>query len=312
MDTIPEAASSLALEGVGIHTGVPCRVAFSLRGTEPRGDSLSGEGRAGAPQPGGRAVRFLLPSASGGTRRLDAGELAGLPRAARRATVLGDGAESLRTPEHLLAALLFFADAPLDVACEGGEIPNLDGSALPFREALAALSPGRTLAPGWREYPTRLRWDREWDGGWIRVRPSSRFAVTYTWERCGLSETVRVDSPGQAWHDILPARTWITRREWHEARRTGLAKGGGEGAGLLLAETPEEHAAARRERPEWDGPFPLLTPSAYRLPAEPARHKILDLLGDLALHGLELPSAEIGIKNGGHGVNHELLARLRD
>lgn len=327
----------IALEGAGIHTGAPCRVEFALRGGADRAGSAGRDSVgfvAAAPAPATASasastmtmaptsasasasahdgVRLLLPSAGGG-RALYPRDLAAMPRSARRATVLrtGDGDWALHTPEHLLAALLFFADSPLDVAVRGGEAPNLDGSALPFREAMAALLPERAEAPAWREYPVRLRWDREWDGGWIRVRPAPHFAATYTLERGGLSQTARVESPGQAWHEVLPARTWITHREWLKGREEGLLRGAGEGSGLLLAESPEEHAGLRARRPDWDGAFPLLSPSAFRLEAEPARHKLLDLLGDLALLGLALPSAEIGIKNGGHAVNHELLGKLQ-
>jgi hypothetical protein len=100
-------------------------------------------------------------------------------------------------------------------------------------------------------------------------------------------------------------------------------------SGLLLAESEVEHRGllaartidpARSPHPAREesrgraelrgGPFPLLNRPDWRLEDEPVKHKVLDLLGDLALAGLALPRAEIEIRNGGHGVNHQLLARL--
>lgn len=281
--------ASRILAGPGVHSGVQCRVEMVRRGDD------------------GGGVRFLLP---GHPLPLPAAALAGLSRSARRATVLGEGVTALRTPEHLLAALLFFADLPLDVRCEGGEIPILDGSALPFREALSALAPECAARPAWRERPCGLVFEHRWPAGHLSARPAERFTVTYALERPGLRESVTVSSPEEAWEGALPARTWISLREWRQGRAAGLLRGAGPDAGLLLAESPEEHAAPGEGVGTASGPFPLLNAAAWRLPSEAARHKVLDLLGDLALRGLELPALEIRVLNGGHAIHHLLLERL--
>jgi UDP-3-O-[3-hydroxymyristoyl] N-acetylglucosamine deacetylase len=217
------------------------------------------------------------------------------------------------TPEHLLAALLFFAEAPLSLRADAAELPGLDGSALPYREALSGLVPSLARSPAWREYPCGLTWEHHWPGGYLSIRPAPRFRAHYALERGPLRQAFTLEEPGAAWDGILPARTFAFHGEWRAAAAAGLMAGAGPDSGLLLAATEAEHRDVLAGHPEWDGaPFPLLNQAAWRMPDEPVRHKILDLLGDLALHGLALPRASIEVRNGGHWAHHLLLARLRE
>ena len=89
-------------------------------------------------------------------------------------------------------------------------------------------------------------------------------------------------------------------------------EGAGLESGLLYAESPADFAAARAAHPELRGKsYPLLHPESERLEQEAVKHKILDLLGDLALPGLRLPRLRLCIRNGGHALNHILLEKLR-
>ena len=291
------------LTGIGVHGGRPCRLEIRLDG-----QSASGEGgvRAAASGP-----RFAFPGFPGS---LSIAGLASLPRHARNATVLGGGENgntqaTIGTPEHLLAALLFFPAAPIRVRADASELPGLDGSALPYREALARLLPA--AAPAWREYPTDLEWTHAWPDGDMTIRPAERFRATYVLERGPLRQTFALSDADTAWREILPARTFAFHREWRAALAQGLMAGAGRDSGLLLAESEAEFRAVLAQHPEWEGgPYPLLNQTAWRMQDEPVKHKLLDLLGDLALNGLALPKAEIRIRNGGHHAHHALLARL--
>lgn len=279
---------------MGVHGGRPCRLELRLRSEGPS-------------NPDFRFPGFPSP--------LAIGDLARLPRQARRATVLGlpSSSAAVETPEHLLAALLFFADVPLSIRADAAELPGLDGSALPFREALARLVPEKARMPAWREYPCGLEWEERWSGGYFRVRPAERFRVVYELERGPLRQAFVLDDAAAAWNGILPARTFAFHAEWLAAAADGLMAGAGRDSGLLLAGSEEEHRAVLARHPEWEGgPYPLLNQPAWRMPDEPVRHKILDLLGDLALHGLALPRASIEIRNGGHAAHHRILARLME
>lgn len=287
------------LSGAGLHSGRNARLELSLRT---------------ASSPSGPRFRFprfgpLTPA-----------DLAIMPRSVLRATRLGSEETAVSTPEHLLAALLFFSWLPLEVVCDAPELPGLDGSALEFRDALARLAPAAAAAPAWKEYPSDLDWEHRWeyrDGigavrGRIRVRPSARFRVRWTLDRPPLRQTFSLEDAATAYREILPARTFAFHREWRDAAAQGLMAGVTAASGLLLAESEAEYRTVLDRFPQWPGgPYPLLNHAAWRMEQEPVKHKILDLLGDLALAELALPQAEIEIENGGHGINHLLLDRLQ-
>lgn len=238
-------------------------------------------------------------------------DLGRLPRTSNRATTLGAGDGVLATPEHLLAALLFFASEPLDVEGDSPELPGLDGSALPYRDALSSLFPAAAADPAWREYPSDLAWEYHWSYGYVRIRPASRFRVRWELDRGPLRQAYLLEDAGTAFREILPARTFAFHREWRAATAQGLMAGATDGSGLLLAESEGEYREVLARFPQWPGgPYPLLNRAAWRGENELAKHKILDLLGDLALLGLTLPQADIEIRNGGHAVNHLLIDRL--
>ena len=294
------------MSGRALHTGVPSTVRFTLRADD------------------GLGLRFLFP---GFAAPLTARDLAGLRRTARRATVLTDpvtGA-TIRTPEHLLAAALFFARAPLDIACDAAELPGLDGSARPWYTALAAAVPPEYAAPP-RQYAAP-GWRYEGSEGSLHAEAADHFSVEYTLERGAFCDSFSLTSASAAAAEILPARTFIFWRDWQAltADKTpgasavdpavALLGGVDAASGLLLAESPDEHARALAGFPEnQENPFPLIHPRALRYPEETARHKVLDLLGDLALNvqtPLALPKLRLVVRNGGHALNHLLLDHLQ-
>ena len=291
---------SAILSGRGVHSGIPARLRISLR----------------ASSQGLRGPRLRFPGFSG---PLSPADLSRLPRQNRRGTLLGKEGVCIRTPEHVMAALLFFSDLPVDMDCDGPEMPGLDGSALPFREALTRLAPEKTTAPAWLERDCDLVWEHAGNDGDIKVRPAGHFSVAYELERGPLRETYRLDSAEAAWREILPARTFIFHREFIAHREYlhtvksdgGLLQGAELDSGILLAESEAEHGSLLALHPEWNGgPFPLLNQRAWRMGGEPVKHKILDLIGDLALLELALPRLDIRIRNGGHLLNHLLLERI--
>ena len=283
--------SEIVLQGKGVHTGLPCGIRFQRRNDD-----------------GG--IRFFWP---GWANPLAPEDLGSLQLLVRRSTILeGPEGQKIRTPEHLLAACLFFADVPLDIFCDSSEPPGLDGSSLPFYNALSRIFPEAAKAPQWSEYSSNLDWTYEGPEGSLRASPANSFSVDYTWDKPPLQERVAVETPSDTVNEILPARTFILHREWLAAKGAAdLLVGANEDSGLLLAESREEFEAACRNHPEFEGRnFPLLHPQIFRMEQEPVRHKILDLLGDLALLGLVLPRLRLEISNGGHALNHLLLEQL--
>ncbi len=281
------------ISGRALHSGVPSTVRFL-----PRPDDDLG-------------VRFLFP---GFARPLDARALALLRRSSRRATVLEDpetGA-TIRTPEHMLAAALFFARAPLDVECGAEEPPGLDGSARPWFTAFASAAPAEYAAAP-REYEAP-GWSHEGPEGFLAAEPADRFSVEYVVERGEFRQSFRLDPAAAVPAEVFPARTFMFWKDWNalSAGSSDLLRGAGADSGLLVAESRKEFESAKATDPELAGKaFPLIHPAAFRMPDEAARHKVLDLLGDLALNGLALPKLRLAVRNGGHALNHLLLDRLQ-
>jgi len=288
-----------SLSGLALHSGVPSTVRFTLRPDD------------------GLGLRFFFPGFPVG---LTASGLATLTRSAQRATVLTDPATgaTIRTPEHLIAAALFFSRAPLDIVCDVEEIPGLDGSARPWFTALAATVPVEYAAPP-PEYQSSLMWSYDGPEGSVSAEPSDGFSVEYTLARGDFRQTARLATIGDAPATVLPARTFIFHDDWERLKASGtnassetLLGGADENSGLLLSASRDRFPRERAALPgRGDTDFPLLHPRAWRLEDEAARHKVLDLLGDLALAGLALPRLRLTIVNGGHALNHLLLDALR-
>jgi UDP-3-O-[3-hydroxymyristoyl] N-acetylglucosamine deacetylase len=235
------------------------------------------------------AARFVPAVEGSGLRivRLDLGvELAVLPdnvRAAERCTCVEGGGARVETVEHALAALvgLGIADAILEV--DGPEVPQLDGSALPWVQAARAAGlprcgPRRTL-----ERDVELReGDRV-----LRFAPAPGVEVVSTIDYAhpflGRS-TVRWDGDPETFvRDVAPARTFALLDDIEPLRAAGRIQGGSLESAIVLGP---------------DGP---LDPASLRFPDEPARHKLLDLIGDLAFLG-GAPRGRVEAERYGHGM----------
>ena len=213
-------------------------------------------------------------------------------RDTRLCTALQLDQRRLATVEHLLAALAGTGVTQAEILVTGEEIPLLDGSALPWVEALAEA--GLEALPG----PS---------GGLalaapITVSHGASFATALPYEGLRLGAAIEFAeaaigrqlfsldlSPCQFVAEIAPARTFGLRSQVDQLRAAGLIQGGCLENALVC------------DGDQWLNP-PL------RFAEEPVRHKILDLLGDLALVGL--PRAQVFAYRGSHGLHTSLAAAL--
>ena len=97
------------------------------------------------------------------------------------------------------------------VRSDAAELPGLDGSALPYRQALARLAPEAARRPSWREYPCGLAWEDRWEDGGLSIRPAAGFRVRYEIARGPLRQSFVLEDSATAWDGILPARTFAGR-----------------------------------------------------------------------------------------------------
>jgi UDP-3-O-[3-hydroxymyristoyl] N-acetylglucosamine deacetylase len=210
----------------------------------------------------------------------------------RNATTLEHDGLRISQVEHLLAALSVLQLDNVQVDVEGSELPVLDGSARPWREAildagLRAQSEARKLltVPG----PLEVRQGKSW----ARVEPAEGFALTVSIDfphpEIGRQE-VQLDAL-EHFLTALDARTFCLLAELEGLRQAGLIQGGSIQNALVMGEAG------------W------INPELCRLPLEPAWHKALDALGDLALLGGAL-HGRLHLHAGGHRLHAALVQVL--
>jgi len=208
------------------------------------------------------------------------------------ATVLGRGAATVETVEHLLAALASVGVDNAVVELTHNEVPIMDGSAAPFLYLLHEAGVKRLSAP--RRYLKVLRPIQIADGEKrIAVYPSDHFKISYTisFDHPLLrhqSRTERITEQSFAEH-IAPARTFGFLKEVEWLRQNGLALGGSLENAIVIGDTG--------------------VLNALRFEDEFVRHKILDLVGDLALLGHPL-IGHVVAHRAGHALHTALATRL--
>jgi UDP-3-O-[3-hydroxymyristoyl] N-acetylglucosamine deacetylase len=287
---------TVSFEGVGLHTGETCRVA------------IHPVAAANAP-----CAITIRKGASVFPARWD------FVVDTTRATVLGDGATRISTVEHLMAALWMTGITHCEIeVLQGNEIPILDGSALPFVQALGAVkstvdaltpSPSPTVwARGDAPDMQQLLWSAE-----AQLQPHAEASLPHSMS--GLFQARHadrylglafgggvlfgyIDFPAplgvqagafplaDAAAQIAPARTFGFLREVEALRQQGLAQGGALDNALVIDETGYHNPA--------------------RFEDEPLRHKLLDVLGDLYLCGARLTGFTLVAIKPGHALNVQL------
>jgi UDP-3-O-[3-hydroxymyristoyl] N-acetylglucosamine deacetylase len=208
-----------------------------------------------------------------------------------RCTALRLHGGTVRTVEHLLAALAGSGVCDAAVELEGPEVPILDGSAKPWVEALAAhTAPCADALPCTTAVAAPLRFRRGDASYAVEPAAETTVEVQFAGPRLGVQQ-VRWNGDAEAFaREFAPARTFALLEEVAGILDAGLAQGGSLDCAVVFGP---------------DGPLggPL------RFPDEPARHKLLDLVGDLALLG-RLPAARIVAHAPHHAANVALALEL--
>lgn len=210
------------------------------------------------------------------------------------ATTLMKSGVMISTVEHLLSALYGCGidNALIDV--DSLEVPILDGSGREWVSLIEQAGVAELMAP--RNYLRALKR--------IEVHESNRFMSIEPCDQFRISCEIDFNHPLIGWQnfdlcltresyirEIANARTFGFVHELEMLRQNGLARGGSLANAIAL--TP-------------DG---ILNPEPLRFPDEFVRHKILDIIGDLALCGLPI-LGHIHASRSGHGLHTMLLSTL--
>ncbi|HUP58840.1 MAG TPA: UDP-3-O-acyl-N-acetylglucosamine deacetylase [Thermoanaerobaculia bacterium] len=262
--------TDVSITGIGLHSGIYTTVELH-------------------PVPAGRGITFVradldglrIPALQASTTALD------------YATTVGKDDVQVGTVEHLLSALMACGITDVDIHIDGPEVPIIDGSALPFMHLIDAAGV-RDLGI---DLPVlRLREPIEVVDGEksVRIVPANRLIIKY---RIDFDHPLigRQSMHFDFGHDnflrkIAPARTFGFMRDVERMRAAGLARGGS-----------VENAVVLDDRGVINGPL--------RFRDEFVRHKVLDLVGDLALIGRPIVG-EITAHRAGHALHSQFVAKI--
>lgn len=214
----------------------------------------------------------------------------------RRCTTLSERGVKIITAEHLLSAFSALGVDNALVQVDAAELPILDGSARPYVEAICTH--GLMEQPAERKPVVVERpfvYEDPRSGSRIVFEPADGFRVDVTIDF--KSKVIGVqhahyDETVDYAREIAPCRTFCFRKEVLMLRLFGLIKGGSLDNALVV-----------------DEPRGFVGDPVLQFPDEPARHKLLDLLGDLALAGRPIQGRITAYKPG-HKANTQALKQF--
>jgi len=262
--------TNVSITGIGLHSGIYTKVALH-------------------PAPAGSGITFVradldglrIPALQASTTALD------------YATTVGKDDVAVGTVEHLLSAIMACGITDVDVVIDGPEVPIVDGSSLPFMHLIDAAG----VRPLGAEIPVlKIRKPIEVVEGdkSIRITPANRLILKY---KIDFSHPVigRQSLQFDFNHDsflkkIAPARTFGFMRDVEKLRAAGLARGGSVENCIVLDDKS-------------------VVNGKLRFRDEFVRHKILDLLGDLALLGRPIVG-EISASKAGHALHSRFVEQI--
>ena len=286
--------SDFTLSGKGLHTGLVITAHFC-----PAEENT-----------GIRICRVDLP----GKPAFEA--LADYVTQTRRGTVLENGAWRVSTIEHAMSALYALGITNCLVEVNAPEVPILDGSAKPFVENILRVGIKEQDAEA-KEWIVSEPISYSHKGCTMTLRPEEQYEVA-----------VDVNYPSPILHEqhaelndlatypeqIASARTFCFLREIEWLLRLGLIKGGDLENALVIYDKPisqriMDKMTYKLNQPRLDASkLGYLSPLKYE--NEPARHKLLDVIGDLALVGVRI-RGRIEAYCPGHGFNNSCAKQLR-
>ena len=289
---------SFSLSGKGLHTGLKLTVTF-------------------LPAPVGHGYKIQRVDMPG-QPTMDA--VAENVVDTQRGTVLGKGEMRCSTVEHALAALYAMGIDNVLMQVDGPELPILDGSAELFVREIQRVGIAEQDAPKDYYYITKkMEFRDDKTGACITLLPDDDFSITSMIvfdSKVLSSQFATLDSMDKFVTEVAAARTFVFVREIEQLLLAGLIKGGDLDNAIVIYEkkttqenldklcklTGAEHHNANdlgyiQHKPlVWDN--------------EPARHKLLDIIGDMALIGKPIKGRIIATRPG-HTINNMFARMMR-
>ena len=288
--------SSFSFESKGLHTGLYLHTTF-----------LPAEANTG--------IRICRTDLKG---RPTYEAIADYVTATERGTVLERGSWKVSTVEHALSALYALGVDNCLIEVDGPEMPILDGSAKFYVKAIQEVGLQEQDAEQKVFMVTEpIEYISE-RGSKMMLLPADKYEmeVTITYPTGLLREQkAELYDLSQYIREVSSARTFCFVREIEPLLRMGLIKGGDLQNALVIYETPMsqeglDYMTDKLGQPHLDATkLGYLSPLNY--PNEPARHKLLDLIGDMSLLGCRIQGKIIALRPG-HTFNTQCCKRLRN
>ena len=237
-----------------------------------------------------------------------------------RGTVIGRGEATVSTIEHALAALYAAGIDNCLIKVNGSELPILDGSAKEYCEKIAAS--GVTEQKSEKEYyivkqKTEIR--DEATGASIVVLPDSDLSVDVMvdYKSPVLSfQYATLERMEDFPTEIAASRTFVFVREIEPLVKGNLIKGGDLDNAVVIYDTPMDqseldHIADLMGAPHKQvNEFGFIQEKPLVADNEPARHKLMDVIGDIALIGRNLKGKVLATRPG-HTINTAFAKKIR-
>jgi UDP-3-0-acyl N-acetylglucosamine deacetylase/beta-hydroxyacyl-[acyl carrier protein] dehydratase FabZ len=288
----------VSVSGVGLHTGR--QVTLTFKPAEPN-----------------HGFRF---------QRVDLPEQPVIPAdvklvySTNRGTTLKSGEAQVSTVEHVLSALVGMGIDNVLLEIDGPEMPIMNGTSMPFVEALQRA--GRVELEAARDYfeiTEPISYKDEVTGTELMALPSDHYEVTamidFNSKVLG-PQFAALNDLSEYNTEIAPCRTFVFLHELEKLLDMGLVKGGDLDNAIVIVDRKMDqeeldNLAKKMGKPsikvETEG---VLNTVKLHFPNEPARHKLLDVIGDLALIGKPIKGKIVATKPG-HTANTEFAKILK-
>ena len=279
----------------------------------------------------GKVAKMTIKPAAADTgivfRRTDIGEDAKVPALAEyvsstaRSTTISSGEATVGTIEHVLSALTGMGVDNAEIDIDNVEVPILDGSAKPYIDAIWKDGFQEQDAPRrYVELKETIEVRNDEKGSVVRIEPAEEFSydikVDFNSRVLGVQNARWDDSVVYA-EEIGVCRTFVFFHEIEFLFKNNLVKGGDVDNAIVIVEHPVTEEQINHISQLFNVPALQVREDGYlsnlhlRFANECARHKLLDLIGDLRLAGGFL-KAKVTAEKAGHGINTSAAKKVRE
>lgn len=291
---------SVSIEGIGLHTGNKCKITFH-------------------PAPENYGYVFVRADLN---PPVEVPALVDYVVDLSRGTTIGIGDVKVHTVEHVLAALAGLKIDNCRIELSSNEPPVIDGSSIHYVNAL--LEAGFKEQEAERNYlivDEEITYSNEAKFVDIVALPTDAYRITvmvdYFNPALGSQHSGLFNLDKEFVTEFAPARTFCFLTEVISLYKNGLIKGGSLDSAIVIIdkemnndELEELKSIFKLEKAPIMGSNGILNGTPLRFKNEPARHKLLDMIGDLALVGVPI-KAQILAARPGHASNIEFGKKLR-